>query len=152
MGAETSTTRGDPNPLAPSSRAPGDGDALCGPDIDPLSSIFGPGVDASSSKDEEGALVDAIVSNSSEVTSNEHTLSLNASCLEEANMESEDRVPPSGSPSNVDIGIVDVARGILNLGKNVLANFFSLVAFYTLGAFAKGSLLCRSIGCGSLDP
>ena len=93
------------------------------PDVELMSSIFGPGADASSSEDEDAGVGDSTASNNADASSKGRTRSVKASRLEESKAESEHRACPVGSPHPVDTDIADAAQGILSLGNSPLVIF-----------------------------
>ena len=70
---ETSGTGGGANFIASVLQAVSADDILGAPEVEPMPSMFGPGVDPSSSKDEEVAADDGITSSSSKSTSRGRT-------------------------------------------------------------------------------
>ncbi|XP_066324368.1 uncharacterized protein [Miscanthus floridulus] len=88
--------------------------AIGAPDVEPLPSIFGPGADASSSKDEDAGVGDFTMSSSTDAASMGRTQSVKASRLEESEVESDDRVHPIGSPRPMDTDVADATKGILS--------------------------------------
>ena len=79
-------------------------------DVEPMSSIFGPGGDTSNSEDEDTG---------AEVMTKGRTRSAKVSHFEEYDVESEDRAPPTNSPHHEDTKVMDDAQDILSLGKNM---------------------------------
>ena len=88
-------------------------------DVEPMSSIFGPGGDTSNSEDEDIGAGESTVSESAEAMMKGRTCYANASRFEESDAESEDRAPPAKSPHPEDTEVVDDAQDILSLGKNM---------------------------------
>jgi len=127
---ETSTTGGDADLMASTLQGLGGDAALGAPDVEPMPSIFGPGADAASSKDEDAVVGESTTSSSVDAASKGCTWSAKASHLEESNAETEDQAPPARSPHTVDTDVADAVQGIMGLGKNLLATFsFCCVLF-----------------------